>query len=244
MGINMAKHFMVDIETLSTAVNAAVLSIGAVEFDPFTGQILREFYHELDLSEQEKRHVDLNTVQWWFKQCQENPANFELMTKSNSRKEHVLFSLVRLGAFISGRDTDYAERSEGYEKIALWACDPDFDIAILNDLYKEHNLPSPWRYSELRSVRTVRDLAKIARVAILQQEANHNALDDCIRQAKEVTDLLSTLHTLDENRQNLINSYNGLVACRKSNSETYLIENVDNVLYQISKTFSLPVEVE
>mgnify|MGYP002792717163 CR=1 FL=1 len=39
------KHIMVDIETLSTAVNAAVLSIGAVEFDPMSGKIEREFYH-------------------------------------------------------------------------------------------------------------------------------------------------------------------------------------------------------
>lgn len=107
----MNKHFSVDIETLSTAVNAAVLSIGAVEFDPLSGKILREFYHELDLSEQPGRHIDTNTVQWWFKQCQENPSNFELMTKSDPRKEHVLFSLVRLGAFISGKDTNYAERA-------------------------------------------------------------------------------------------------------------------------------------
>ena len=242
----MAKHFMVDIETLSTAVNAAVLSIGAVEFGPFTGQILRTFYHELDLSEQDKRHVDLNTVQWWFKQCQDNPANFELMTKHNREKDGVEYTLLKLREFLTGFDgvSAISARAEGYERVAVWACDPDFDVAILNDLYKEHNLPSPWRYSELRSVRTVRDLTKIAGMDIPKQEANHNALDDCIRQVKEVTDLLSTLHTLGKNRQNLINSYNGLEACRKSNSETYLLENVDNVLYQIGKTFSLPVEVE
>ena len=187
------KHFMVDIETLSTAVNAAVLSIGAVEFDPMSGKIEREFYHELDLSEQQNRHVDLNTVQWWFKQCQENPANFELMTKHNREKDGVTFALHKLGEFING-GTVYAKvRAGGYEKLAVWACDPDFDIAILNDLYKEHNLPSPWRYSELRSVRTVRDLTKIAGMDIPQQEANHNALDDCIRQAKEVSYFIANL---------------------------------------------------
>lgn len=186
----MNKHFMVDIETLSTAVNAAVLSIGAVEFDPLSGKILREFYHELDLSEQENRHIGANTVQWWFKQCQENPANFELMTKSDPRKEPVMFSLVRLGAFISGRDTNYAERAEGYEKLSIYACDPDFDMAILNDLYKDNGLPSPWRYSELRSVR---ELIKIAGMEVPHQEADHNALNDCIRQAKEVSYFIANL---------------------------------------------------
>ena len=189
----MAKHFMVDIETLSTAVNAAVLSIGAVEFDPMSGKIEREFYLELDLSEQQNRHVDLNTVQWWFKQCQENPANFDLMTKHNRDKFGVDFALVRFGAFISGNDSHYVKREEGYAKIALWACDPDFDVAILADLYKEHNLILPWKYSEPKSVRTVRMLTQIAGMEIPQQEANHNALDDCIRQAKEVSYFIANL---------------------------------------------------
>ena len=39
----MAKHIMIDIETLSTAKNAVVLSIGAVHFDPKTGVIVDEF---------------------------------------------------------------------------------------------------------------------------------------------------------------------------------------------------------
>ncbi len=37
------KHIMVDIETLSTAVNAAVLLLGAVEFGPSCQARLSEF---------------------------------------------------------------------------------------------------------------------------------------------------------------------------------------------------------
>lgn len=187
------KHIMVDIETLSTAVNAAVLSIGAVEFDPMSGKIEREFYHELDLSEQAGRHIDVNTVQWWAKQCLVNTDNIEFLTKPNSYKEHVMFALVKLGAFIAGNDSHYVERAEGYEKIAVWACDPDFDVAILANLYKEHNLPTPWKYSEPKSVRTVRMLTQIAGMEIPTQEATHNALEDCIRQAKEVSYFIANL---------------------------------------------------
>ena len=189
----MNKHFMVDIETLSTAVNAAVLSIGAVEFDPLSGKILREFYHELDLLAQPGRHIDINTVQWWFKQCQENPANFELMTKHNLEKNGVTFALRKLGEFINGGVEYATTRVEGYEKLSIYACDPDFDMAILNDLYKDNVLPSPWRYSELRSVRTIRELIKIAGIESPTQEANHNALDDCIRQAKEVSCFIANI---------------------------------------------------
>lgn len=189
----MNKHFMVDIETLSTAVNAVVLNIGAVEFDPLSGKILREFYHELDLSEQPGRHIDINTVQWWFKQCQENPANFDLVTKHNREKDSVMFVLHKLGEFLNGGIEYAMTRVEGYEKLSIYACDPDFDMAILNDLYKDNGLPLPWRYSELRSVRTIRELVKITGMEVPHQEANHNALDDCIRQAKEVSYFIANL---------------------------------------------------
>lgn len=187
------KHIMVDIETLSTAVNAAVLSIGAVEFDPMSGKIEREFYHEIDLSDQTNRHIDASTVQWWAKQCLVNVDNIAFLAKNNREKDAAVYVLHELGAFING-GTEYAmTRVEGYEKIALWACDPDFDIAILADLYKEHNLILPWKYSEPKSVRTVRMLTQIAGIDVPQEAISHNALDDCIRQAKEVSYFIANL---------------------------------------------------
>lgn len=185
----MTKHFMVDIETLSTAVNAMVLSVGAVEFDPITGEIKREFYYELDLSGQNGRHISASTVQWWFKQCVENQKNIDLMVKENKWKDDVKFVLIKLGAFISGNDAHYVERAEDYKKIALWSCDPDFDIAILANLYEEHKLLVPWKYSEPKSVRTVRTLAELHNIGLPKDNASHNALEDCIRQVAEIAEL-------------------------------------------------------
>lgn len=189
------KHIMVDIETLSTAVNAVVLSVGAVEFDPMSGAILRKFYHELDLSDQAGRHIDASTVQWWAKQCLVNVDNIAFLAKNNREKDDVNYILIRLLNFLYGYDevTTKVTREEGYEKIAVWACDPDFDLAILADLYKEHKLPVPWKYSEAKSVRTVRMLTQIAGMDIPVQEADHNALNDCIRQAKEVSYFIANL---------------------------------------------------
>ena len=189
----MNKHFMVDIETLSTAVNAAVLSIGAIEFDPLSGKIIREFYHELDLSDQTNRHIDVNTMQWWIKQCLVNTDNIEFLLKNNREKDAVAYVLHELRAFVNGGVEYAVTRAEGYEKIALWACDPDFDIAILADLCKEHNLPVPWKFSEPKSVRTVRMLTQLAGMEIPTQEVTHNALEDCIRQAKEVSYFIANL---------------------------------------------------
>lgn len=175
---------MVDIETLSTAVDAVVLSVGAVEFDPITGEIKRKFYYELDLSEQKQRHISTSTVQWWFKQCVENPKNVDLILKENKWKNGVEFVLIKLGAFISDE-----EQEEEDEKIAVWACDPDFDLAILSNLYEEHNLPVPWKYSEPKSVRTVRMLAELHNIGLPKADASHNALKDCIRQVAEIAEL-------------------------------------------------------
>lgn len=238
----MTKHFMVDIETLSTAVNAVVLSVGAAEFDPYTGKIEREFYRELRLDMQRGRHISGDTVQWWAKQITENNAD-NILTNPNSKKLDPHNTVFSLAEFFKSRIYGVTSPEE-YDDIIVWACDPDFDLAILSNLYGELNLPVPWKFWNTRSVRTVRMLNKIAGIEVPVQPVTHNALEDCIRQAKEVSALLSMLHRLSQNKQNLINAYNGLVACRKSGNETHLLSNVDNVLYQIGKTFSLPVEVE
>lgn len=186
------KHFMVDIETLSTAVNAVVLSVGAVEFDPITGEIKRRFYGELDLSEQKQRHISSDTVQWWFKQSVENQKSIDIILKENRWKNGVEFVLHRFKEFIWGYANFLADtnsRNEGYEKIAVWACDPDFDLAILANLYEEHNLPVPWKYSEPKSVRTVRTLAELHSIGLPRDNASHNALEDCIRQVAEIAEL-------------------------------------------------------
>lgn len=239
----MTKHFMVDIETLSTAVNAVVLSVGAVEFDPITGEIEREFYRELRLDMQHTRNVSADTVHWWAKQLSENNAT-NILAKDNANKTPPHTVVFELAEFFKCGGLYGTTQPEEYENIEVWACDPDFDLAILSNLYGELNLPVPWKYWNTRSVRTMRTLNKIAGIEVSKPTVTHNALEDCIRQVKEVTALLSTLHRLGKNRQNLINAYNGLVACRRSNDETHLFSNVDNVLYQIGKTFSLPMEVE
>ena len=43
-----AEHVMLDIETLGKRHNAALLSIGATKFDPFTDKIIDTFYVAAD----------------------------------------------------------------------------------------------------------------------------------------------------------------------------------------------------
>lgn len=176
------KHFMVDIETLSTAVNSVVLSIGAVEFHPFSGEILNEFYQELRLQDQNDRKIDQGTVAWWIKQVAEHPERAAIFLGEN--KAPVRNALLLLEAFLGE-----SQVSNNANKKCIWACDPDFDSAILDNLYKEYKLKTPWQYYETRSVRTVRELAKIHSIGLPEFVKSHNALDDCKRQVAEIVEL-------------------------------------------------------
>ena len=66
---------MLDLETLSTRPNAVILTIGAVKFDPFGGEVNTEkgLYYRINVDEQIAidRHVMESTVEWWGKQAEE-----------------------------------------------------------------------------------------------------------------------------------------------------------------------------
>lgn len=187
----MSKHFMVDIETLSTAVNAVILSVGAVEFDPFTGNIEREFYCELRLDMQRDRHISGDTVQWWAKQITENNAE-NILTNPNSKKIDPHNAVFDLAEFLKCSAYGVTTPVE-YKDINVWACDPDFDLAILSNLYGGLRLPVPWKFWETRSVRTVRQIAELKGIELPKQPATHNALEDCKRQVAEVSAIIARL---------------------------------------------------
>lgn len=184
----MVKHIMIDIETLSTAKNAVVLSIGAVHFDPKTGVILDEFYKELRLSDQANRKIDIGTVQWWMKQVAEHPERASIFEQGNNNKYcPVRNALLLLRDFISFcREDD--------QGLCVWACDPDFDLDILATLYADYDLTVPWKYYEPKSVRTVREIAKMHHIGLPESGKTHNALDDCKRQIAEIVELNRVIH--------------------------------------------------
>jgi len=60
-----ANHVMIDLETMGITPDSAVVSIGAVVFDPrFNHVSSKTFYRELDWSDQ-RRFIDPETRKWW-----------------------------------------------------------------------------------------------------------------------------------------------------------------------------------
>ena len=70
----MAIHAMIDLETLDTSVDAVILTVGAIKFDPLSNsEPYAEMYHRLDVDEQTAldRTVDEGTIAWWGTQPEE-----------------------------------------------------------------------------------------------------------------------------------------------------------------------------
>ncbi|RMG25955.1 MAG: 3'-5' exoribonuclease [Methanobacteriota archaeon] len=166
------KHCMLDLETLSVKPNAAIISIGAVQFDPFSiGAIGDTFYSPVSVKSCVKAGLDISksTVDWWEKQS--NEAKIVLSEASKPDAPELYDVLLAFSKWY---------REHGF--VALWGQGSDFDNVILRSAYDALGLSAPWKYTENRCYRTIRSLAPD--VAIEREGIYHNALDDAIYQAK------------------------------------------------------------
>ena len=163
------KRISIDIESLSLAHNALVLSIGAVVFCPQTG-LGREYYVVLNGKEQSKRDIDFSTVQWWIRLAQESPVAADLFAAT---PQSVPQALSDLAQFISPEDE-------------VWARGPQFDIVALESLYREHGMRPPWDYSMVRDQRTY----CAGQPAVPFVGTAHNALADAKHQARAIMNVM------------------------------------------------------
>lgn len=174
----MAKHLMVDMETMAVSPRTVILSLGAVHFDPFSDEIIDEIYFKIDLDDQDKlgREIDPNTLDWWAKQ---DPVIMEEAFSPDNRIP-VLEALDKFHKFAWGCDK-------------FWSHGATFDLVILEDLYRQHNKPLPWSYWQLRDTRTLFDLGFDP---CMPKESKHDALQDARRQAVGVQNVFSQLRKL------------------------------------------------
>ena len=167
---------MVDLETLSTANNASIASIGAVKFsfnvkqEEFTiGQL---FYQAVDLKSCQDAglDVDVNTVQWWMNQSDE--ARKELFSMQRTHLSSALHAFVKFlpkDAYIFGNGAT-------------------FDNIILRSAFKAMQIKYPASYKYDVCYRT---LCKLSDTPIPTFEGTkHHALDDAKAQTKHLMNIL------------------------------------------------------
>lgn len=169
-------HLMIDLETMGKNPDAPIISIGAIFFDPQTGDMGPEFSKTIDL-ETAGGVIDRDTIKWWLKQSRE--AQSAIMTDEIPLDD----ALLQLREFI--------DENSGEFFVQVWGNGANFDNTILRRSYERQGIPCPWRYYNDRDVRTIVEQGKAidfdARTAIPFEGERHNALDDARYQAKYVS---------------------------------------------------------
>ncbi|MEB6573795.1 3'-5' exoribonuclease [Escherichia coli] len=169
-------HLMIDLETMGKNPDAPIISIGAIFFDPQTGDMGPEFSKTIDLNTA-GGVIDRDVIKWWLKQSRE--AQSAIMTDEIPLDD----ALLQLREFI--------DENSGEFFVQVWGNGANFDNTILRRSYERQGIPCPWRYYNDRDVRTIVELGKAidfdARTAIPFEGERHNALDDARYQAKYVS---------------------------------------------------------
>lgn len=163
---------MIDVETLGTAADAVILSVGAVKFDLLSDQFDEEGFYgsvSIDSNLDAGRRINEDTLLWWLKQ----PAAAQAVFHEN--KLSLEQTLIDLSNWLGGR-RDWK----------VWSKGPSFDIAMIEHAYKQFGMVPPWDFWNAQCVRTYMDLPGAKGISAPDEGIKHNALSDAYQQAKTV----------------------------------------------------------
>ncbi|MBT5935649.1 3'-5' exonuclease [Sulfurimonas sp.] len=167
------KHIMLDIETMGLKGNSAIISIGAVAFDPDNNCLGETFYVNVDLSSciNHGLVVDGGTIAWWI-------------TQSSDAKKSLFKDAKPLDEALS-TFTDYIHQ---FKKVKVWGNGLGFDNVIVKNAYAALKRDRPWSDFQDRDMRTIVDITESIYGKQTKEKIGiaHNALDDAINQANTV----------------------------------------------------------
>ncbi len=186
----MLSDIMIDLETLATSPNAAVLTIGAVKFDPFSSEMempsCEKLYIKVDIDSCDELNLEVNddTIAWWSQQSKEaQEAAFD-----PEGRIHIREAFNQLYKFCWG-----AKR--------VWSHGASFDTVICENIFRKLNKACPWKFWEVRCTRTLFDIGiNPARPPVLK----HHALEDAWNQAVGVQNVFQRLRSSTQFNGNLI----------------------------------------
>jgi len=161
-------HLMIDLETLATTPNAAILTIGACKFDPRGRDVHSTYYERIKLESQEEygRTINEDTLQWW---SQQDPQIQEDAFGESTDRIDLRDAMKKLYTF-------------GLGTTNVWSHGAIFDVVIIEDICRTFQQAVTWKFWEVRDTRTLFDLADVS----VRIEGKHNALTDAVAQAHAV----------------------------------------------------------
>jgi len=168
---------MVDLETMGTGNEAAIVSIGAVKFEPMGSGIDDAFYVGVSLASSVAHglKVDPDTVLWWM------GAERDL-----ARKALLASDFVDLPTALEGVAMWIGDKS-----VPVWGNGATFDNVILRNAYTKVGFDCPWSFRDDRCYRTLKNLAP--GIDIPANPMLHQALSDATYQAQHMQAIVKHL---------------------------------------------------
>lgn len=172
------SHLMIDIETLGLKPNAVIVSVALVSFDPTRGDeipVTLVMNDNLDVVTQlrECASIDASTVAWWMEQPYHARQRAFCPQISIVRED----AIQKINEAVAAHDT-------------LWANGPDFDCVKLQN-YTGNN---KWPFWKHRCVRTFKSQFNEPLIDF-QPTTQHDPLQDCMDQIKQVAKIYAWLRT-------------------------------------------------
>jgi hypothetical protein len=174
------QDVMVDLETLGDTPGSAILSIGAVAFDPETGEIDDGFYTVINVNSCVVAGLTFTqgTLDWWKKQSPEARGVLKAAYADTAPSLHT--ALIALNAYLA--------RFGGLRNCKVWGNGASFDNSMLTLAYKGAGAPLGWQFWNDRGYRTLKNewpqVPLGVRVGVF-----HNALDDAKTQAAHALEI-------------------------------------------------------
>lgn len=174
------RNVMIDLETMSLSKTAAIISIGAVEFDLEEETLGKEFYQNVELSSCIKLGLtrEIDTLNWWAK-----PENKEARDSLTKNAMDIEIAIPMFLEYCAG-------------DIIPWSNGATFDIVILEHAIKTCRHKVPWKYYNESCMRTFKRL--YPSVIVAKEGLKHNALSDAKNQARLLMRILNSLKLSQE----------------------------------------------
>ena len=164
-----------DLEAMGTSADAAIVSIGAVAFDPSqSSELWFKFRCNISLKSAVAYggKIDPDTIIWWMSQSKEAQEAWLERDSGTS-------ITTALDAFSS-----FLETATNCGEAKIWGNGSDFDNVILASAYKRADRTPPWNFRNNRCFRTLK--ADNSHIPYEKPIKAHDALEDALAQAKHI----------------------------------------------------------
>lgn len=181
----LTPNIMIDIETMGIETNSALISLGAVRFDPHAtvGEVIDSFYVAIDLTSSVNAGLKISpsTVMWWMNKDRD-AAREQLLSENHVDIESALIGFA-----------DWY----GPESLPTWGNGATFDNVIVANAMKLCGLPVPWKYYHERCFRTLKNLVPLVNAVPQPAGVAHHALYDALYQTYQTQMIFKKLDRME-----------------------------------------------